>query len=96
MGGAPALIIDFEFAMGDAARATLRATCGVVLENGAVEDEQPEGATLPGVLEWITPDRRRIEGSTELVVNGSSPGIWSVAVSMPADSMVSVDLTIHA
>lgn len=94
MENTPVLMTAFrvEHAMGSQAT-TIDVQASVVLDNGSEENEPPANQVQPEVLAWITPEGKERSGSETIRIPSSDNDIWRVAVSVPEDAMIRVNLT---
>jgi hypothetical protein len=67
----------------------ISAVVAVVLENGQIEEDPPQGAPVPAVIAWIDPANARHYGP-RVFIPAESREEWSVVVSVPSDTRVSV------
>jgi hypothetical protein len=65
----------------------------VVLEEGSVETEPPVGSLPPRVLFWSKDAGGVVGKAEELEIGPDDQGPWRVAVAMPSDAAVAVELT---
>ena len=94
--GRPAVIVRFELRHAPGVASTIvQAQPLAVLDNGEPEHEPPIGDAVPEVLFWRGPLGIR-SGSRVLEIPSEPDGPWEVAVSLPSDAMVAVDLSAHA
>jgi len=94
--GKPAVIVRFEVRQAAGTRATIvSARPLALLDNGEPEREPPAGDAVPEVLFWRGPDGSTTNTS-EIEILAHAPGPWEVAVSVPGDAIVGVDLTARA
>jgi hypothetical protein len=95
--GVPALVVPFELrptARSAPRTATVVARARVVLEDGSVEVDPPYGADTPQILSWRNSNGPRIESGDQASIPVDANGTWSVAVSVPRDAAVEVELAI--
>jgi hypothetical protein len=65
----------------------------VVLEEGSVETEPPAGSQRPRVLAWSNSAGRVIGRNDQIEIPADDTGPWSVAVSIPPDAAVAVEIS---
>jgi hypothetical protein len=93
VGTAPAIKVEFKVEHAPDTQGTLiRIKAGVILDNNEMEAEPPVGSRTPQVLQWVGPDGKAYQGSQELMIPANMDGAWHVAVSVPHDSMVGMEL----
>ena len=96
LDGQPIVIISFELRHGPGAERTIvSAQPLTLLDNGEAEREPPIGGAVPQVVFWRGPGGSR-PGAPEIDIASVPPGPWEVAVSLPGDAMIGVDLTARA
>jgi len=73
---------------------SVRALTRVAVGDGdQTENEPPEGADLPEILAWRTPNGEYLAGGVDLArIPAYEHGVWKVLVSMPDDAVITVDL----
>jgi hypothetical protein len=92
----PAVVVRFEVRQVAGARSTIVSAQPIaVLDNGEAEREPPAGGAVPEVLLWRGPKGDH-PGTPEIEIFAEPGGPWEVAVSLPGDAMVAVDLTARA
>jgi hypothetical protein len=64
-----------------------------VLEGSAVETDPPEGAEIPRVLAWFGPHGRPLRTGDRVRIGLNDGDQWEVAVSVPVDTVVRLELT---
>ena len=69
----------------------VRARPAVVVVDGSIEKERPEGAAVPEVGAWVDPDGGQHTGDEVSIRKGEE---WTVRVSAPRDVMVKVDFEV--
>jgi len=67
----------------------------VVVADG-FESEPPEGSQQPTVLKWFGPDGEIVAVGIESCTVPAGTGVWTVAVSIPSDAMISLTLKAEA
>jgi hypothetical protein len=65
-----------------------------VLDDEEREKEPPVGEQTPQVLLWLSPDNTEYTGNNQITIPASYTGTWKMAVSMPNDALISVDLVV--
>lgn len=94
INGIPAMVARFEVLGRPGLTATIKAVSRVMVADG-FETEPPEGADIPHVLAWRTPDGSVCSTGSNCSVQVAS-GTWSVEVSIPSDAMTTLALEIEA
>jgi hypothetical protein len=97
-GGVMAVLTSFRVNHGAGLETTtvrLRATVAVA-DGDAAEREPPIGANAPTVLWWRRGDGADLPGKWEVTIPAGDDGPWSVAVRVPADTSLLVDLRASA
>jgi hypothetical protein len=94
INGIPAMVVRFEVLGRPGRAATIKALSRVMVADG-FETEPPEGADIPRVLAWRTPDGSVCATGSSCTVQVAS-GTWSVEVSIPSDAMTTLALEIEA
>ncbi len=91
--GAPLLVVSFELGGGALARPVwVSAQPAVLLEEGAVEHDPPQGAATPAVRRWRYAGGRVIGQSNTVQLPAGSGGVLEVEVDMPREAAIAVDL----
>jgi hypothetical protein len=89
----PALLLTFSVNPAVASKATrVEVSSAVVLDNNELECEPPSRGERPEVLQWINADGKTFSGSDAIDIPASDSGQWKVAVSMPVDTLLNVNL----
>jgi len=89
----PALLADFVVEHASNSQATeVHVEVSAVLDGNEVEKDPPTGVRVPQVLQWISPDGIQYQGSPQIVIPTTSSGVWKVAVSVPDDVVVGMNL----
>jgi hypothetical protein len=65
---------------------------GILLDNGEEENAPPANKALPDVLLWIDSTGKERSGSDAILIPATDEGIWKVAVSLPDDALLRVNL----
>jgi hypothetical protein len=103
------LLDGFEYAMVDGARVAVvqfqvfplpgthstqvRALAKVTVADGAAERDPPEGALMPGVVAWLSPNGTALETRADVAaIPACEHGVWKVQIRVPDDAMITVDL----
>lgn len=94
INGIPAMVARFEVLGRPGQTATIKALSRVMVADG-FETEPPEGADIPRVLAWRTPDGSICSTGSTCTVQVAG-GTWSVEVSIPSDAMTTLALEIEA
>lgn len=74
---------------------TIVARPGVLLEDGSMESEPPLGADKPEVLFWSNAAGKVVSRAQKLTVGPNEKGPWTVALAMPQDAAVAVELDLE-
>lgn len=90
----PALEIPFTITHAPYTQETIvHAVVRAVLDGEQLETEPPLGGSRPTVLCWIAPDDS-MHGGIGVRIPKHLDGTWRVLISLPADTMVSVELRV--
>jgi hypothetical protein len=95
--GIGALVVPFEIqrlGRSGPRTATVVAKARVVLDDGTAETDPPDGADIPRVLGWRDGSGSLVETSDRAVIPADARGTWTVAVSVPRDAAVGVELVL--
>lgn len=65
---------------------------GILLDNGEEEREPPINETGPEVLCWIDSAGKERSGSEAVLIPATDNGTWQVAVSLPDDALLRINL----
>jgi hypothetical protein len=65
---------------------------GILLDNGEEEREPPINETGPEVLCWIDSAGKERSGSEAVLIPATDEGTWQVAVSLPDDALLRINL----
>jgi hypothetical protein len=89
----PALQVQFAVAHAqDSAGTVVTVYASAVLDGAQPETDPPVGGSQPQVLCWTAPDETEYPGSESLFIPSQSQESWLVAVSVPEDMMLRVDM----
>lgn len=66
----------------------------ILLDNGSEETEPLPDKLQPEVFAWITSEGKLRSGSEAIRIPSTDAGVWQVAVIIPDDAMVQVNLTV--
>lgn len=93
--GKVALIVPFEIEKtGEFRPITVTARPGVALEEGAIELEPPVSAEVPHVLAWVDNRGKTLGTEAHIVIESLKNGPWLLAVTVPPDVSVGVEISI--
>jgi len=93
LGDMPVLMTSFRVEHASNSQAShVEVQASVVLDKGN-ESEPPIDKMQPEVLFWITPDGKELSGSDMIRIPSTDTCVWKVAVSVPEDAMIQVNLT---
>lgn len=96
VSGVPVFTVTFDLEPTPRVKpVTVSAMAMVLLEEGSVETEPPAGSQRPRVLFWSDKAGRVIEKNDQLQVEAKDAGPWSVAVAMPSDAAVALELMVR-
>lgn len=76
-------------------RFLVSAHAGVLLEDGSKEEEPPVGADRPEILSWRNGAGKVVGRTATLEILPGDEGPWTVAVAMPPDAAVAVELELE-
>jgi hypothetical protein len=71
------------------------AVTNVQLEDGSIEAEPPLGAERPVILFWCNKTGKVISRTSSLELRPTDHGPWIVAITMPSDAVVAVELDLE-
>ena len=95
VGDIPALLTEFIVEHVPGSRATqVKAEANAVLDGDEMEKTPPIGGQIPHVLVWIAPDKSKYANTPQITIPVSSTGTWGVAISVPDDTVINVNLTV--
>jgi len=75
---------------------TIVAKAAVALDEGSVETDPPDGADTPRVIRWTDNRGKVVSKSDRVTIKPGAAGTWSVAVSIPQDAAIGVELSVGA
>jgi hypothetical protein len=78
--------------MGGSARVRIHASARAVLDDGSFEDDPPQGAAVPRVLFWQSPQGVIYPGSPFIDVDDNSAGNWWVLLNVIDDAQLGLEI----
>lgn len=91
--GTPVVLTGFRVKHALRAKSTrVEVEVGILLDNGEEENAPPANKALPEVLLWIDSTGKERSGSDAILIPATDDGIWKVAVSLPDDALLRVNL----
>ncbi len=89
----PASVIEFQIEHAIPSHATkVIVEANVVLDSGEQEKEAPTDGEKPDVLLWMDADGRVRSGSEAIVISSADTRSWKVAISIPTNTLLNIDL----
>jgi hypothetical protein len=67
-----------------------------IVDGSGREAEPPTGEDIPKVLQWWSPEEDPLGDASSIVIPANNDGVWIVAVTMPGEFAVAVDLDAEA
>ena len=91
----PALVFTFEVeSVSPSGRTLIKAHTGAILDSGDFENEPPVGGRVPTIISWYSPNNRVYPGTSELYIPYDERGLWRIAVTIPNNIVVGLDLSV--